>query len=317
VRLPPLIGVLTTIVLFPACAGTEPVGYDFAKEEGDGELGIWVHSGLYNRDYELHLPPGMTDEGPHPVIVFLHGAGDTGPTFRRRLDADDATDQAGFITVWPSGMEGTWTVGCADDCTFAEALGADDLTFLQTLLRHLAERIAVDTTRVYLAGFSQGGQLAQLFACRSDLPPAGIGVVAAELYKTVAQDCAPRAPFPVGIVHGDADPIAFYGGLGPEAVVLSVPETVKVWLEAMGCGDDPSSESREDVVGDFTSATIYRFPGCTAGSTVALYRVHGGGHNWPGETGPWPRVTGIRSRNLDATEEFLALFAESALRPER
>ncbi|MEJ2207394.1 MAG: alpha/beta fold hydrolase, partial [Gemmatimonadota bacterium] len=266
-------------------------------------------------EYELHLPPGLSPDRPHPLLIFLHGAGDNGPAFRARLAADAATDEAGFITVWPSGMEGTWTVGCADECTFAEALQADDVTFLKTLIRHLAGEIPVDTSRVFLAGFSQGGQLAQLFACRSELVPAGIAVVSAELYKAVAQDCDPGGAFPVGIVHGDADPIAFYGGFGPEAVVLSVPETVDAWLRHMECGDEPTSEFYPDLVGDFTSATVYRYPGCVPPSAVVLYRVHGGGHNWPGDTGPWPRVTGTRSRNLDATAEFLALFAAASSPP--
>jgi polyhydroxybutyrate depolymerase len=295
-----------------SCYGTDPLGYEFSKEEGDGELGIWVHSGLYNREYELHTPPNVDDGQLHPLIVFLHGAGDTGPGFHRLLDPDERTDAGGFITVWPSGMEGTWSVGCANDCTIAEALEAHDEVFLGTLVRHLAEGLPVDTTRVYLLGYSQGGQLAQLFACTSALPPAGIGVVAAEMYKAAAQTCAPNGRFPVGILHGDADPIAFYGGFGPEAVVLSVPETVQVWLSLWGCSDDPIGEFRPDSVGDFTSATIYRFPDCGATSPVVLYRIHNGGHTWPGDTGPWPPILGTRSRNLDATHEFLSLFASVA-----
>lgn len=302
------VGVLLVAVATASCYGTDPVGYDFTKQEGDGEVGVWVHSGLYNREYELHTPPGVDDGQLHPLLIFLHGAGDTGPSFKRRLRADAATDAAGFITVWPSGMEGTWTVGCGDDCTYAEALGADDETFLETLVRHLAAGLPVDTTQVYLLGYSQGGQLAQLYGCESTLAPAGIGVVAAELYKAVAQSCAPNGRFPVGILHGTADPIAFYGGFGPGAVVLSVPETVQVWLDLWQCGDDPDARFLPDAVGDFTAATIYRFPGCGAGSPVVLYQVHNGGHTWPGDTGPWPGIVGKRSRNIDATAEFLELF---------
>ena len=254
----------------------------------------------------------MTNDELRPLVIFLHGAGDNGSSFRRRIRADAATDALGFITVWPDGMEGTWTVGCVDDCTFAEALGADDVPFLETLIRQLASGLPVDTTRVYLMGFSQGGQLAQLYACESDLPPAGIGVAAAEMYKAAAQRCAPRRKFPVGITHGDADPVAFYGGFWPGSVVLSVPETVEVWLDHFSCVDTPTEELRPATAGDFTAATIYRFPGCDAGSSVTLFQVHGGGHNWPGDTGPWPPVTGARSRNLDATSEFLKLFQAMA-----
>jgi len=294
--------------LLASCTGTEPVGYEFMKEEGDGEFGIWVHSGLYNREYEVHTPPNLTPGERRPLMIFLHGAGDTGPGFRRRLRADAATDSRGFITVWPTGLEGTWTVGCTAPCTFAEALKADDVRFLETLVRRLAVELPVDTTKVYLMGYSQGSQLAQLFACRSDLLPAGIGAVAGVIYRTVARDCSPRGPFPVGIVHGDEDPVFYYGGFGPGAPVMSVPETVDAWRGFMGCGGGPSLEVRPDTVGDFTSTSIYRFVGCRPGSAVVLYRVHVGGHTWPGDTGPWPQSTGLRTRSVDATRELLELF---------
>ncbi|HEX9709152.1 MAG TPA: hypothetical protein VGB42_04200, partial [Candidatus Thermoplasmatota archaeon] len=182
----------------------------------------------------------------------------------------------------------------------------------ETLVRHLAEELPVDTTRVYILGFSQGGQLAQLYACRSQLAPAGIGVVAAEIYRALSQDCAPNGRFPVGILHGDADPVAWWVGFGPDAPVLSVPATVETWTNLFGCAGEPTSEFRPDTAGDYTSATIFRFPGCAEGSSVVLYRIHEGGHNWPGQTGPWPVTMGLRSRNLDATEEFLSLFASVA-----
>lgn len=307
-----VVGCLLLGLALPGCYGTDPVGYDFTKQEGDGELGVWVHSGLYNRAYELHTPPNLEDGDLHPLIVFLHGAGDAGPAFKRRLKADAATDAGGFITVWPSGMEGSWSVGCDFDCNEAEALEADDLTFIQTLVRHLAAGLPVDTTRVYLMGFDQGGQLAQLYGCQSDSPPAGIGVVAAEIYRAAEQKCAPKARFPVGIIHGEEDPIAYFGGFGPGAVVLSAVETVQSWLDQFNCVDNPTTRFIPDVVGDFTTAEVYRFDDCDPGAAVIFYRVQEGGHTWPGDTGPWSPFLGLRSRNFDATAEFLSLFASMA-----
>lgn len=291
-----------------ACSGTEPLGYDFQKDEGDGELGVWVHSGLYNRDYEHHTPPGMTAGELRPLVIFLHGPGDTGPGFRRRLRADALTDRLGAISVWPSGMEGSWTVGCGFVCTTAEGLQADDVAFLETLVRHLARELPVDTTRVYLLGYSQGAQLAQFFACRSTMRPAGIGVVAGLLYRRVAQECASQGVFPVGVIHGDNDPVAWFNGFGPGAVVLSVPETAKFWLGRMRCNPDPAYQLLPDTAGDFTEVGVFRFGGCSPGAAVTVWVVHEGGHNWPGSTGPWSPFTGLRSRNLDATSALLDLL---------
>ncbi|NJD17730.1 MAG: hypothetical protein FIA95_00370 [Gemmatimonadetes bacterium] len=295
-------------MLLSACSGTEPVGYEFMKEEGEGEVGVWVHSGLYNREYEVHVPPNVAQGDRRPLVVFLHGEGDTGPAFRRRLKADAVTDARRLITVWPTGLQGTWTVGCAVPCTLAEAMLADDIRFVRTLVKRLASALPVDTSRVYIIGFSQGAQLAQHIACRSDFVPAGVGVVAGQIFRSVAQTCAPGGAFPVGIVHGTEDPLAAYMGFGPGAVVMSVPETVMAWMDQMGCGGEPSLEIRPDTAGDYTITNVFRFPGCRPGSALVLYQVLDGGHTWPGRTGPWPVLSGVTSRSIDATWELLELL---------
>lgn len=302
-RLEPACLLLLTLL---ACE-TPADPFDLSKSEGEGLLGEWVHSGFYDRRYYLHTPPDMTDSGDHPLLILLHGAGDTGRSFHARLAADAITDAAGFIAVYPDGLEGTWTVGCGG-CTPAEGLGANDVTFLSTLVRHLARGLPVDTTRIFVGGYSQGGQLAQLFGCRSALPPAGVGSVAALIFRSVASDCQPGARFPVVVIHGDADPVMAWDGYGGGANVASLPETVDVWAAAMDCDPEPHSEERHDEVGDGTSVTLLQYRGCEARSAVTAFRINGGGHTWPGKTGPWPLFAGRHSRNLDGTAEMVALF---------
>jgi polyhydroxybutyrate depolymerase len=287
---------------------TDPVRYEeFIKAEGEGEFGIWVHSGLYNRTYYLHTPPNLSQGELRPLLIFLHGAGGSGEGLHRLLNADAVTDAAGYITVYPDGMERTWSVGC-DECTAAEALEANDVNFLETLTRHLAEHLPVDTTRVYVMGFSQGGSLAHRYGCESSLPPAGIAAVASLLYREVRSRCAPRAPFPVAIVHGTHDALAYYGGYGLDAPFLSIPQAIDAWVAKMGCDAVPSVEELPDRTADWTTVTAYRYDGCDPGSSVLHLRVNGGGHTWPGDTGPWGNFVGLVSRDIDATQEILDFF---------
>jgi polyhydroxybutyrate depolymerase len=213
--------------------------------------------------------------------------------------------------VYPDGLEGTWTVGC-DDCTAAHALKAEDVSFLETLTRHLAEHLPVDTSRAYIAGYSQGGSLAHLYACTSSMPPAGIAAVASLMYRNVGADCSPGKPFPVALVHGTHDVLAYYSGFGLEAPLLPIPETVELWAEKMDCAQTPRIEEIPDMAGDWTTITSFRFDGCEAPSSVLHFRVNNGGHTWPGPTGPWGGITGKHSRNLDATREILKFFASVA-----
>jgi polyhydroxybutyrate depolymerase len=300
------------VMVLGCSVATDPVNYeDFVKAEGEGEFGIWVHSGLYNRTYYLHTPPDMDEAGSYPLLILLHGAGGTGEYFHRLLNADEVTDSAAFVTVYPDGLEGTWTVGC-NDCTAAEALRADDVTFLQTLTRHLADHLPVDTTQVFMAGYSQGGSLAHLFGCRASMTPSGIAGVASLAYKSLVTDCSPSRPFPVAIIHGTHDPVAYYGGFGFEAPLQSVPETVDMWTGVMGCNDTPTITELPDTAEDFTTVTSFHFTECASGSSVIHYRVNIGGHTWPGPTGPWGPFVGTHSRNLDATREIISFFASVA-----
>lgn len=293
-----------------ACQGaTEPIDYhDFTKSEGEGELGIWVHSGFYNRLYFLHTPPDLEEGTQYPLLIFLHGAGDDGEGFQQWLRAHEVTDSAGFITVYPDGLEGTWTMGCQESCTFAEELEADDVSFLNALAGHLADHLPVDTARVYVAGYSQGGSLAYLFGCQSPRPPAGVAVVSGLMLRNVAENCRSGVSFPVLVSHGTSDLLAYYEGFGDEAPFLSVPGAVEFWRQGMGCGAEPIREDFPDEAGDFTTVTSFLFPDCDPGASVLHYRINGGGHTWPGNTGPWWGGAGLHSRNLDLTRKMVEFF---------
>ena len=301
------------VITFPAF-GCDPatglVDYDdFVTAEGVGEFGEWVKAGQYSRTYYLHTPPGMSQEEDYPLLIMLHGAGGTGESFHGILRADETTDAAGFVTVYPDGMEGTWTIGCGY-CTSAERLKAEDVSFLETLTRHLAEYLPIDTTRVYLIGYSQGGSLSHLFGCQSSIIPAGIGSVASLIPRDLEQTCSPAGAFPVAFVHGTGDQSAPYYGWGDSSPALSVPEMMNMWVEKMACGDVPMVTETPDTASDGTTITSFRFDGCAAGSSVLHYRVNEGAHNWPGDTGPWPILTGRHSRNLDTTREILDFFQD-------
>lgn len=300
---------MVLLATLAACSTPESNPFNLEGVEGEGVLGSRVHSGFYDRSYLLHLPPDLDPTRRHPLLVLLHGAGGTGRSFHALLDPDSATDAAGFITVFPDGIKGTWTVGCGG-CTAAERAGANDVTFLETLVHQLVDGLPVDPDRVYVAGFSQGAQLAQLYGCQSDDPPAGIVSVAGLLYRDPAAGCAPRGAFPVLFIHGDRDPVMRIAGFGDGANILSLDETMGVWLSSMGCDAAPEVSEHPDSVGDGSSVTTIRYGGCGAGGPVVLDRVNGGGHTWPGRTGPWPSSVGFLSRNLDATGAILELFSQ-------
>lgn len=95
-------------------------------------------------NYLLHVPPG---DGKHPLILFLHGRGESGDDLNLikvhgipRVVEENPNFP--FITVSPQVPVGmTWVLLC---------------DALEALLDALLQRPDVDTRRVYLTGLSMG-----------------------------------------------------------------------------------------------------------------------------------------------------------------
>lgn len=148
-------------------------------------------------DYLLHVPPG---QGKHPLIVFLHGHGESGSDLEKvkvhgipRI-VEEQPDFP-FICVSPQCPTGvTWVlISDAVEALVLEMLTRDD----------------VDASRVYLTGLSMGGygtwhvgaQRPDLFAALAPICGGGSFVNYLPMRISRLDDV------PVWAFHGDADPI--------------------------------------------------------------------------------------------------------------
>ena len=107
---------------------------------------------LYQYDYLLHLPRGYHDFGKRPLIIFLHGAGETGKDVRtlQQLDIVHYAKNSvppkdfPFIVVSPITPKHGWD-------------SKHVVAFLDQFLADNRFRYNIDTSRIYLTGFSMGG----------------------------------------------------------------------------------------------------------------------------------------------------------------
>lgn len=100
-----------------------------------------------------------------PLVIALHGNGDTASNFIQTSGLAGLADSRGFIVAAPQGITQTITVGgqtvpnVAWDAYRATVDGNIDLPLLDAIRTDLVESGSVDTQRIFPYGYSQGGYM--------------------------------------------------------------------------------------------------------------------------------------------------------------
>jgi len=291
----PLLALL--LVVAPACA---------LADSAEGKL---VFGGV-ERTYVIHRPPGAP-AGPRPMVVSLHGRLGQGKGQERLTGMDAVADREGFLLVYPDGIDRSWADARA--VTPASQKKVDDVGFLTALIRQLVDQEHADPKRVFVAGTSNGAEMAHTLACRAPELIAAIAPVVGNL-PAALEACEIKGHVSVAMFLGTEDPLMPYGGGSVKSdvggAVLSADASLQAWGKSNGCQAAASDTSLPDVdPADGTRVVRRSLTGCPAGTEVRLYRVEGGGHTWPGGWQYLPeRVVGRTSRDLNASEEIWRFF---------
>jgi polyhydroxybutyrate depolymerase len=263
------------------CAPT-PIGPDtFMTLDVDGT----------ERTALLHAPSAAS--GLRPLVLAFHGYGGGAWDLGYTGGLSDLAEAEGFVVAYPQGIgDGpTWDLA-----------GGTDIPFVLALIDELASTQCVDGDRVFATGFSMGGGMTNLLACRVTDRIAAIAPVAANHGDTWGDPCTPSRPIPVMAFHGTMDQALPYEGGDspfPDRPVSAVEAWMGDWAAANGCAGDPVVAAVADDVDSLT------WQGCAAPTT--LYRVIGGAHTWPG--GLNDPSFGYSTDSISATALMWDLFA--------
>lgn len=180
-----------------------------ADELADFEARVFDDGDGNTLPYRLLAPTEA--EGPRPVLIFLHGAGERGDENRRQLiHGKDlllkAAQEFGCIVIAPQCPKGDkwsnvdWSQGTI---TFADA-PSEPMRLTIATLESLASEYDIDTNRIYIMGLSMGGYGSWDAVCRWP------GRFAATAPICGGGDPA-KAPLlvdtPVWAFHGDEDTV--------------------------------------------------------------------------------------------------------------
>lgn len=242
------------------------------------ERSVLVSEGV-EREYLLFTPSRPVD--PAPLLVVLHGRGGSGQAMAGMTGLNELAERDGAFVVYPEGLERQWNylTGIGGNT------GTNDVRFLEDLVEILAARFPVDRSRIAVAGFSNGGFMAQRLACEPSTPFTAFAAVAAAAFGGMPGICSSAGPRSVLLIHGTDDGVVPWRGsstmLQGRVIMLSapLPETFAFWADLAGCRE----VVRREVDGTNEHAVrMLSAVSCREERSVAFYVLQGGGHHWPG-----------------------------------
>jgi polyhydroxybutyrate depolymerase len=236
-----------------------------ALTPGDHTLTLDTPEG--QRQVFLHAPRGAYK--PRPLVIALHGAGETGNDFANDTGFSRLADREGFLVAYPSagGPSSFWNI------SGRVPGGSNDVEVLERSLDQLEAAVCVDHARVFVTGVSNGGGMTARLGCELSERLAGVAAVAGG-YRSLPP-CRPQRPLPVLEIHGTADQVVPYGGRAPD-FRGSVARWLAQWRRIDGC------HGRADRLRPAPGVTEIAWRHCSAATRVEHVRLDGAAHGWPG-----------------------------------
>ena len=290
----------------PATGRRHAVAGTFAARSSIGAAG--------SRDYKLYVPSGYHG-APCPLIVMLHGCGQSVDDFAAGTKMNAVADEFGCLVAYPAQSASANRAKCWNWFNPRDQQrGIGEPAIVVDIVREIARDCAVDPLRIYAAGLSAGGSAAAVLGEQYPDVFAAIGIhsgVACGVAHDVSsafdvmngrtlnaraawlesQSQGRRQPVPTVIFHGDRDR-TIHPSNG-DLIVASVP----------GAGLQSTAET--DRVSGGHAYTRQQLRDASGRLVVERWTIHGAGHAWSG---------GDRSHSYtdpagpDASEAMLRFF---------
>jgi polyhydroxybutyrate depolymerase len=253
-----------------------------------------IKVGNVDRWFRVYRPQRLQPKAP--AVLLLHGGTQSmrkifQPGAGGTLAWLDIAEQAGIVLLVPNGTNSETGDPQGDRQNWQDLRSintttgaqADDVGFMRALLKWGQQNYAIDPSRTYVTGASNGGMMTYRLLVEMPESFAAGAAFIANLPDSPAIP-QPTIPTPLMIANGTKDPVVKWAGgtiAGRSDRLMSSTATLAWWLQANRTTATASTATLPDLDpsdGCRIAKTEYA---ATGGAPVLFYQVEGGGHTMP------------------------------------
>ena len=270
------------------------------------------------RSYSFFVPKGIK-ESPHLVFI-LHGARGSGKRIMKITGYEFnsvAINSKNSIIVYPEGYDNNW-----NDCIKAsprktKQLNIDEAVFFKTMIHKFKNGYRIDTSKVFIVGFSNGAHMVYKLAMQEPDLFKGFAAISGNIPTPENNDCFGSKSKSVSmlIANGTSDPIIPYeGGYidgKTRGEVISTLNTVKYWTDLLECDKVVSSQIEYLDLNneDNSTAKAYEYICEKINKKVKYIEIKNGGHTIPNPNfDEWSDVLGNVNKDINLPFLILEFF---------
>ncbi|HET6169698.1 MAG TPA: PHB depolymerase family esterase [Terracidiphilus sp.] len=269
--------------------------------------------GGLEREYIVSAP---APQRPRPTVLVLHGSLLNAQVTVQGMGFEPLVDRESLVAVYPNAVSGQWNDGRPMAAAWTGGR-VDDVAFIRKLVGHLVATGVSDPTRVYVAGYSNGGMMGLRLICEAPELIAAVAGIGTTFPVELAKTCKAPRPTPMLVMNGTEDPLVPYDGgqLGfGGGRVLSTDATLSFLRKVNGCTEPAKLNRLPDINrNDGTNVVTSTWSNCSSAAPVVLYRIEGGGHRIPtrGAGVPFAEVLlGKLNHDFEAADAMWSFFKD-------